>query len=318
MTATGQRTPGPAGKRSPRNSRSRRAAWLTPKRLLTAAAIAVALIGVPLLRRCLPDLADRPEYQVTADDITITPVPKWVPQDIVRDAMERAGFEESVSLLDDALSERLAAAFHTHPWIAGVRSVKKSFPTRVHVEVRYRRPVALVEGVDGYYPIDERSVLLPADGFTPAAVAAYPLIVGVASVPMGAIGEEWGDPAVRGAAELAAVLLREGPGGSRWWDALQLRAIAVPGRVALGQSADELEFVLMTEGGSRIHWGRSPASQHPGELSIRQKLDRLSEYHAGFGGFDDAHGPWDIDIRPWHGIARSRLSAADRPQVRRQ
>lgn len=96
------------------------------------------------------------------------------------------------------LSERVAAAFYTHPWVQEVRSVRKSYPARIHVDVVYREPVAMVKGVDGDHPID-RSILLPARDFSDADIERYPVIERVASVPMGKLGESWGDPAVSGA-----------------------------------------------------------------------------------------------------------------------
>ena len=65
---------------------------------------------------------------------------------------------------------------------------------------------------------------------------------------------------------------------------------------------------LRTKGGSEILWGRGPSSRHPGELAVAQKLQRLSEYQRDYGGFDDAHGPYQIDIRPWQGIDRGILA----------
>ena len=134
------------------------------------------------------------------------------------------------------------------------------------------------------------------------------MIERVASVPIGKLGESWGDPAVSGAAELAAALNAKRDGKDSWWNELELTAILMPRRVALIEDADKLEFELRTKGGSEILWGRGPSSRHPGELAVAQKLQRLSEYQRDFGGFDDATGPWQIDIRSWHGIDRESLA----------
>ena len=72
--------------------------------------------------------------------------------------------------------------------------------------------------------------------------------------------------------------------------------------------ADELQYELRTAGGSRNLWGRGPESQHPGELTVALKIQRLSDFHAVYDGFDDQHGPYQIDIRPWHGIQRGVLA----------
>lgn len=299
---------------APRTSARATSWFFRPRQLMISAAIAMTVIIIPVIARKLPALSDRPEYQISVDQITISTPPQWIPSDLAKQVFLRAGLDSKQSLLDPTLSERVAAAFYTHPWVQDVRSVRKSFPARVHVELVYREPVAMVKGVDGYYPIDRHSILLPARDFSDADIERYPVIERVASVPMGKLGESWGDPAVSGAAELAAALNAKRSGTNSWWTELELQAILMPRRVALVEDVDELEFELRTRGGSEILWGRGPNSRHPGELAVAQKLQRLSEYHRDYNGFDDAHGPYQIDIRPWQGIDRGIL-AKEPPQT---
>ena len=288
---------------------SRAKSWFfRPRQLMITAAVAMTMIMIPVLARRMPKLNDRPEYRIGSEQVSISTPPAWIPSDLAQQVFVRAGLEENQSLLDATLSERVAAAFHTHPWVQEVRSVRKTFPARMHVEVIYREPAAMVKGVDGYYPIDRHGILLPARDFSDADIERYPVIERVASVPMGKLGESWGDPAVSGAAELAATLNAKRDGKDSWWSELELTAILMPRRVALIEDADELEYELRTKGGSEILWGRGPNSRHPGELAVAQKLQRLSEYQRDYGGFDDAHGPYQIDIRPWQGIDRGMLA----------
>ena len=290
-------------------ARRRATSWFfRPRQLMVTAAVAMTIVMIPVLARRMPNLNDRPEYRIGAEQVSISTPPNWIPPDLAQQVFVRAGLEKNQSLLDATLSERVAAAFHTHPWIQEVRSVRKTYPARIHVDVVYREPVAMVKGVDGYYPIDRHGILLPARDFSDADIERYPVIERVASVPMGKLGESWGDPAVSGAAELAATLNAKREGKDSWWRELELSAILMPRRVALIENADELEYELRTKGGSEILWGRGPNSRHPGELAVAQKLQRLSEYHRDYGGFDDAHGPYRIDIRPWQGIDRGILA----------
>lgn len=282
--------------------------FFRPRQLMITAALALLAIMLPVVARRMPRLNDRPEYRIGAEQVSISTPPSWIPPDLAQQVFARAGLDENQSLLDATLSERVAAAFHTHPWVQEVRSVRKTYPARIHVDVVYREPVAMVKGVDGYYPIDRHGILLPARDFSDGDVERYPVIERVASVPMGKLGESWGDPAVSGAAELAAVLMAKREDKNSWWQELELTAILMPRRVALIEDADELEYELRTKGGSEILWGRAPNSRHPGELAVAQKLQRLSEYQRDYGGFEDAHGPWRIDIRPWQGIDRGILA----------
>lgn len=278
-----------------------------PAPLCLLAAASFLLIMVPAIRRSLPDLSGRPEYQLTLDQLSLTPAPAWIPQDIVAQVFDRAELAAKQSLQDDMLTERVAAAFHTHPWIERVVSVRKSWPPGLQVDVVYREPVAMVRGVDGFYPIDRHGILLPSHDFSPSDVERYPVIERVASVPLGKLGEAWGDPAVTEAAQIASILL-EKKEGRTWWQRLELAGIQVPRHVAMLSEADDMEFQLRTKGGSEILWGRSPSSDHPGELTVAQKLQRLEDFQSHYGGMDDEHGPYQIDIRPWQGIQRGLIA----------
>ncbi len=294
------------------------ARWLfRPWRLVIAATVAMSWLFWPQVAQKLPKLDDRPEYRVTAEQVTISPPPRWVPPDLVEQVFHRAGLDDGpLSLLDDTLSERVAAAFYTHPWIDDVHRVSKTFPAHVVVEVTYRKPVAMVEAVDGCYPVDAAGRVLPPQDFTIADLERYPIIQNVSSVPIGGLGESWGDPAVTGAAQLAEVLQQES-GGQTLWKAMNLQAILVPAGSAPNAGSEDLEYQIRSSGGSRILWGRGPTTQHPGELTVEQKLQRMTAFYRDFGSFDDGPVPQAIDIRPWQATRRSRLAAEDAGAVRR-
>ncbi|MGH7201295.1 MAG: cell division protein FtsQ/DivIB, partial [Planctomycetaceae bacterium] len=236
--------------------------------------------------------------------------PHWVPPDFVEQVVKRSQLPETVCLLDDGVLEHIAAALAAHPWVERVRCVRKSAGEGIVVELDYRRPVAMVNVKQGVYPVDARGILLPPGDFSPADVSRYPAVLNVASVPQGAPGTEWGDATVTGAARLASVLTQTRGGAESPWKRLGLSAILVPDRTEAEPAADELTYQLLTPGQSRIVWGRAPGSDHPGELSDEQKIGRLDKYCQDFGGFDQSHGPYEIDIRHWREISRRPISAA--------
>jgi hypothetical protein len=160
----------------------------------------------------------------------------------------------------------------------------------------------MVEVKQGQYPIDSHGVLLPPQDFSVSDTRTYPLITGVGSTPQGPAGAGWGDRVVEDAASLAAEL---GP----TWKKLGLAAIVCPMSSDDHTKFDEGVFVLSSKGGSRIVWGHPPGTDHPGELSTKQKLGRLEDYVKRFGSFDNPHGPYLIDIRHWRDISRTPLSA---------
>jgi hypothetical protein len=285
-----------------------RRALYRPKLLLCAAAAVVAAAVAPQFSGALPDPGEREEYRFETSKIEITPPPRDVPPEIVEQVLQRARVPKTVSLLDDDLTEKLAKAFASHPWVDEVVSVRKSFPPRVQVELKYRQPVAMVETAGGMYPVDAHAVLLPPEDFSMADTRRYPLLRGVQTQPRGPAGVNWGDVAVELGAKMAVAL---GP----HWQELQLEAVLVP-RTGAGENPDSLKFVLKTAGGSRILWGRAPGSQYPGELSAEKKIGRLKKYRSDFGGFDQPHGPYEIDIRHWQEITRRPLSAALRSRAR--
>lgn len=271
-----------------------------PSLLIVLALGASAWFLAPRLQRYLPDLSSRPEYRLHFGEIEVTEPPYWVPPDLLHQVREKAGLPEELSLLDPTLTETVAKAFARHPWIAEVVQVRKSYPPRVRVEVRYRRPVAMVRVKAGLYPVDEHGILLPPTDFSPADAQRYPLIQNITSTPRGAAGVTWGDLTVLGAARLADAL------GDQWKN-LQLTAVLAPTPTKAKIEIDDLQYELVTTGGSRIVWGRVPGSTHPGELTAAQKIGRLQKYLSDFGSFDQPHGPYLIDITHWQEISRRPL-----------
>lgn len=275
-----------------------------PKTLVMIAVIVSAAISWPIVNDNLPDLSQQEAYRITPADISINEPPYWVPHDLIENVIQRAGFPDEMSLLDDELTENVAQAFAQHPWVAEVQEVRKaSFPSRLNVTLVYRVPVAMIEKRTGLYPVDANGILLPTEDFSLSDTADYLKIAGVRSVPPSIQGDAWDDPLVLGAARMAAALRDE-------WQPLGLRAIAVPERTTEKISLQESEFSLVTTGGSAILWGRAPGIDQPGELSVEQKLGRLKKYLTDFGSFDEPAGPYEIDIRHWQQISRKKLPAA--------
>lgn len=276
--------------------------WLfQPRVLLLMAAIVLATVLVPIVGKRLPDLRGRDEYVLSTADIVITPTPRWVRSDLVRQVIERAGLPETMSVLDDRLTVEIAEAFRLHPWVKEVVRVRKSLPARVEVELVYRQPVAMVQVKPGLYPVDAEAVLLPPADFSVPEAKRFPRIENVRTTPQGPAGTSWGDVGVLGAARLAELLAPH-------WETFGLAAIRVPRRTSANTTLDELTFELFTEGGSRIVWGRAPGTDHPGEPTSAQKIGRLKQYLSDFGTFDQPHGPYEIDIRHWQEISRRPLS----------
>jgi hypothetical protein len=249
----------------------------------------------------LPDLDGRSEFRVRSADIATNELPQSVPDDLVQQVIDLAGLPEELSLLDDGVTAKVADAFQLHPWVAEVLAVTKSAPARLTVDLRFRRPAAMVEVQQGVYPVDADGHLLPPADFSVADTKRFPLVRNVQTTPLGPAGANWGDVNVSAAARLAEALLPH-------WRELNLSAIHVPRQTTATVIGDDLQFELLTNSGSRILWGRMPGTDHPGELTAEQKISRLNKYLSDFGGFDQPHGPYEIDIRHWREISRRKVN----------
>ncbi|MBI5760866.1 MAG: hypothetical protein HZA46_20280 [Planctomycetales bacterium] len=273
-----------------------------PGTLVLMALFVTAAWFAPRMINTLPDLNQKPEYQLAATKIRITQPPHWVPSDLVEQVVKRADLPPTLTLLNDHVVDEIANAFSLHPWVAEVVSVRKSLPAAIDVQLTYRRPVAMVQVKQGMYPVDAEGVLLPPEDFSVTDAKEYPLILDVRSTPQGPAGTSWGDITVIGASRLADVL-------SPHWKKYELTGISVPKLTKAKSTIDDGVYILSTAAGSRITWGRAPGSQHPGELAVEQKLGRLEKYVKDFGGFEKPHGPYEIDIRHWKCISRRSLTA---------
>jgi len=288
-----------------------RGAFFQPRLLLLASILLTTFLMLPGIRQLASTLKHRREYVVTMDDIRITQPPAYVPADFVSRVYFRAQLPAELPLLDDSTLLKVADAFIADPWVADIRRVKKDYPSFIQLDIVYRHPAAMVRIGDGLYPVDEKGVLLPSRDFTRDEALQFPIISNVRSVPSGADGTEWGDPAVTGAARLAWVFYNGDQPGEPKWKRFELAEIRVPRRRSADETIDDMVFELVTRGGSRIVWGRAPGIAHPAELSVDQKIARLESYIASYGSFEDRNGAYELDIRHWREI--SRRAIATRP-----
>lgn len=269
--------------------------FFRPIRLAKLACLLGLAVFVPYLLQRLPNLAARPEYQLAASKVRLTPAPQHpVPADLVDQIFHQHQLAKSLSLLDPNLSQKLADSFAQSPWIAKVNAVKHSFLEDVEVEVEYRRAVAMVQVKGGRMPVDREGHLLPSADFSQADVSRFPLIRLAGG---GTLASALNEPGLPGAARIAELLTNQ-------WERLHLEAIELPRNREVSGNGTDLVFQLRSKDGSTIIWGRAPGTDHPGELTAQQKSARLEKYVAEFGGFNRPNGPYEIDIRHWQEITR--------------
>ena len=232
-------------------------------------------------------------------EIQVTPTPPWIHSDVKAEALKQAGIDEQLSVLEPGLTERIAAAFALHPWVAKVVHVIKRAPAGVDVELVYRRPVCMVEVPNGLYPVDDMGVLLPTADFTTDEAAHYPRLSNIQTVTEGPVGTTWQDARVLGAAKIASILLED-------WESLKLYRI-VP--VAKADAAAPIEYELYTRRLTRVLWGHADSDASTGEPAAEAKLAQLKKYATSREGLERLL-PQDIDVRhPGDLVATPRTAA---------
>jgi hypothetical protein len=232
------------------------------------------------------------QYTVRLENIEVTPLPDWIHTDVRAEVFRSLGFDGPLSIMDDNLAQRIADAFSLHPWVSKVRRVSKYHPARVKVELDYRRPVCMVEVSGGLLPVDVEGAWLRSEDFSPIEASRYPRLVAIPSLPVGSVGTRWGDSRVVGGAEVAAAL-------ASVWSQLQLVRIVPSSRP---ESGEHYSYEVFTRGGTRIIWGLPPGADVSGSVPAAEKVARLQQYAADFGGLDGPGGPRQLDVRSVRGL----------------
>ncbi|GHT17439.1 hypothetical protein FACS1894189_3300 [Planctomycetales bacterium] len=216
-----------------------------------------------------------PLYQLSPDKITVTPPPPWVADHFVNEVLQSSDLLAHVSMFDKTLPQKLAQAFAVYPWVERVEKVELRYPSGAEVRLTYRSPAALVEIPSrGHYPVDCNGILLPTDYFisvAPEKQANYPLIQGVRSVPLGAVGTPWGDPIVHDAAQLAKTLDDI---------SIPLKLTRILPVQESAPTGSRIICRLKTAGGTEIIWGRYSADDPKNETKKKRLLEMSEQYRS--------------------------------------
>jgi hypothetical protein len=255
----------------------------------------VGLAGHVAWRQYAPTIARHSQFQITAEQIHITPRPAWIRSDVKAEVVRDAGLAGEMSILDDGerLQRRIREAFVIHPWVAAVNRIRFDLPAAIEVELEYRRPVAAVEArtEDGpvYLPIDAIGVRLPDADFSAVERRLLPRISGVAGRP--GIGQPWNDQRVVDGVRLVSGLADD-------WSSLRLVEVVPSPHPTVRGDTRFYTFEITSSGGTRIVWGVAPGwEQDAGESPFDAKRQRLLDYAARHGQLDSIDGPAMVDVR---------------------
>ncbi len=225
---------------------------------------------------------DKVLYSLRPENIEITQQPEWIRSDVAKEVFQTHDLG-TVSLLDPQSNAFIARAFESNPWIKSTTRVSKSQGGKVQIDVVYRQPVAMVylrykcveEGVEkiceGFYPVDKDAIILPTDSFTEADASDYIVILANGAESTGEFaGTEFGDPAVKVAVELCAILAagREQYG---------LKTVQVE-RDYASTGSSPWKLTIYAKDGRKIIWGRPPSHELHGEPPAKDKITRMADW----------------------------------------
>ena len=249
-------------------------------RRTTVLAMILALVGGWYFgEQALRDyLADRHGPAVTPDHVRLAEAPEWMTP-AVRDELKRfvAGYVEPDPLEVHSL-RAAATALGRQPWVRQVEQVRRRADGGIEVRATYRRPVAVVQGRDGYHLVDAQAVRLPRL-YLPHHVeqlveqTGIAMITGITAAAPPA-GEPWPGEAL--AAALALVRLLE---AEPYADAI--KRYDASGRDVRGR----VRLTLYTDRGE-IRWGLAPGQERAIEPDAAVKKRWLSQLHEARGDID--------------------------------
>ena len=251
---------------------------------VAAAVAGAAVCGVASLR---DQVRSAGAYQVSASSLRLGEGPLWMTPGMLAEldvGLLDPDFPQRFSLLDEGVTERIAAAYARCVWVESVKRIEKHDPrvdpSRPPLEIvlKFRRPVAFVETPRGSCLVDASGVRLPGMYREPALGAERLLVIrGVATRPP-EVGQAWLDASLD-----AGLRVAEAVGPHR--DRFQLASVDVSncgGR----RDPHETEIALLTENGTRIKWGKAPSPEAARlrEKTPEEKLAYLAYVYRQMGG----------------------------------
>jgi hypothetical protein len=251
------------------------APW-TLRALLAAAIVGGVLGSLEVEKRLRRD--DR--FHLETWQIQTGELPAWVTDDIRTEieSLRLVGTDGPLSLFAPGVLTRVQSALENSPWIKSVTDMQVRYPTfeqpgALVLEMRLRKPVALIEQHGAYYLADAEATRLGAPyGTPPVEWFGVPAITGFDS--SGAApepGKRWESRDVLQGVEVARVLAESGVLNDFPDQLIETIDLSnLHGRI----SPRESEIVLW-RGRQRLAWGRSPISVGPRTVSVPQLVANL-------------------------------------------
>ena len=234
------------------------------------------------------------DYRVDLDDVILNSPPPRIHADLRKNVFRELSVEGPISIMDENVLKRFQDAFSLQPLVEKVVRVSRSFPGKIHVELKYREPVCIVAASGQWFPVDRKGYVLLEDDFSRSDLQELPRVVGIASSPVISGGGYWNDKQVDAAARIGAVLWP-------FWQELQLDTIEPVQLSYDATGKGTKDFKLVTKGNTIFIWGESvtsteSSSKSPVVLSNQEKAAKLRHYFEQHGTLD-VPGSRVLDLR---------------------
>lgn len=203
--------------------------------------------------------------------LSVNRPPAWIKTDVRKVAIQESRLQE-IKLGEPRALEQVAASFAVQPWVKSVKKIQKT-AAGIHVDLLYRKPVALVEiGDDALFPVDDEGVLLDSRDFTgPNAELNYWRVSMPSPITNGLLaGYLWDDMRVND-----SVLIANAWNGNQTETGL-MRIVnrSQPTRDRMRLQAYE----LWTLNGTIVIWGNPPGHEVSGEATAAEKIEAIRSY----------------------------------------
>lgn len=263
------------------------------------------------IRSAVAWLHAQPRYQLDFTRIQLDPpAPPWIRggnQTVLQTVLKNSG-EDKVLSVPALETGRLTDAFKKSPWVEQVESIRFSYPNQVVVNLKFRKPVALIkekpkppDRMPLSFVLDEEGYILPPDEIDPDRVSikfdasrSQDSLIEIQTSEDNpnppksrAAGTLWkttpvgseptlADLHVRACARLAGFLKRKQQETKPALEALKVKLIyhlsEADGRamVVYNYESDTLS--------SKLVWGKAPGEEVLGSLSAEEKWTMLKEW----------------------------------------
>jgi hypothetical protein len=247
----------------------------------------LACILIPVLLLVVLLINERQPQRIRWEAITLSTSPPMPAADFLREVRAIGRFNDPLDLNEPELLTKLHQAFLQHDWVASVERIGLAGPTKLHVDLTFRKPVARIDRGTQQHLVDRQGKLLIP--LFPQQVMGLVQLVGFDD--RSAETTNWLIRAAGLVAELQSDLTT--------WKIVSIHLVR-------DNALDVADLRFKTQTGTYIVWQTMKGAVSD-ELTVAEKLTRLRLYQERFGNLEAPAGHV-LDVRIKDGLQRRPIS----------